>query len=532
MKGSHIKCIVFYLLTILTLLSCNQSVKKEGWTVSGTIEGYGNGIMVVKRSWRDTIPVECEIVNGAFTASGEAISEPLNFSFHIKEEPTMKFNFFVENGKANYTGKLIEQEIKYSDNSPVRILRTVEKVKLVGSIVNDHIVEFEKGKKKIIEEMPIPKDCSKDEKEKLQKERGDKLRSYTINFIKNHPDAYFASLLAINHSGGRGVEARKKMLALLDPNLDNSHVRAMKKEIAEAKEVKIADIINASNVSFKIDNSFKGAAYTNIIYLGRMSNDKVCALCKGGIVKIIDKAGKEQVRFETEMNGVERSLTVDSSDNIYVISSVKEIKEFKKRGKVFKVSQPVGVECAVFSKTGKHLRNIKLKDIYTGSGARIIDNKLVVSDCMDKKGGKVGIFNKETGEAIKYIKNLRPCCGIMDIGADSNNNILLANLGAFRVAKYNLKGEKLASFGKRGKKINDFHGCCNPVSVNALSNGAIVTVEKEPTRIKIYSKEGAKKIEGIKELVKGCTHIPLMVDSKDNLYLASPAQGLLKCVAM
>lgn len=64
-----------------------------------------------------------------------------------------------------------------------------------------------------------------------------------------------------------------------------------------------------------------------------------------------------------------------------------------------------------------------------------------------------------------------------------------------------------------------------------MSGGAIVTVEKSPTRIKIYSKQGAKQIQGIQELVKGCSYIPMTVDNKDNLYLASPKKGIVKCIA-
>lgn len=46
------------------------------------------------------------------------------------------------------------------------------------------------------------------------------------------------------------------------------------------------------------------------------------------------------------------------------------------------------------------------------------------------------------------------------------------------------------------------------------------------------SQDGAKQIQGIQELVKGCSYIPMIVDSHDNLYLASPKKGLVKCIAM
>ena len=128
------------------------------------------------------------------------------------------------------------------------------------------------------------------------------------------------------------------------------------------------------------------------------------------------------------------------------------------------------------------------------------------------------------------IENLRTCCGILDFSIRNNNEVLVANLGAFRVNCFDYDAKPLFSFGQRGNGLDEFHGCCNPVSVDFLSNGGIVTVEKDPTRIKVYSAEGAKKIGGIDELVKGCSHIPVIVDKNNNIYLASNKEGIIKCV--
>jgi hypothetical protein len=65
-----------------------------------------------------------------------------------------------------------------------------------------------------------------------------------------------------------------------------------------------------------------------------------------------------------------------------------------------------------------------------------------------------------------------------------------------------------------------------------LNTGAIVAVEKDPTRVKIFSKDGVKQIKGIEELEQGCSHIPMAVDANDNLYLASREKGIVKCVAV
>jgi hypothetical protein len=197
------------------------------------------------------------------------------------------------------------------------------------------------------------------------------------------------------------------------------------------------------------------------------------------------------------------------------------------RGKLIKRKVTKGHECIIYNKSGSQVNSFEIKGLAYASGARVVGNKLLVADV---KRQLVGIYDAQKGNLLSEMKDMRPCCGILDFSINPDNELLVANLGAFRVQKYDLKGKILLTFGKRGKGLNDFHGCCNPVNVAFLSNGAIVTVEKDPTRIKIYSKEGAKVIKGIEELVEGCCYIPMIVDGKDNLYLASPKKGLIRCV--
>ncbi len=168
-----------------------------------------------------------------------------------------------------------------------------------------------------------------------------------------------------------------------------------------------------------------------------------------------------------------------------------------------------------------------MKDLKTATGAKIVNGKLIVADYANKM---VAVLNAETGALESSVKDLRVCCGILDFSINADNELLIANLGAFRVMGADFSGNTKFAFGQRGPSIDDFHGCCNPVNVAYLSNGALVTVEKDPTRIKVYSKTGAIQIAGIEELVKGCKYIPMTVDSHDNIYLASARNGLVKCV--
>ena len=292
-------------------------------------------------------------------------------------------------------------------------------------------------------------------------------------------------------------------------------------------EVGIKDFIKgAEHINLKIDNKFKGSEFKNVVYLASFGNDDICALRKDGSINIINPDGQLVSEFKANAKGRTSSLSIDKDDNIYLMSVKEEIKKLKIRGKIMERPTPKGVSCIVFNKAGKKLREFELKGIITASGTKVVDDKLLVTDC---KNGKLLIYSKQDGKKLSNIDGLRPCCGILDFSINDNKQILVANLGGFKVQGYDLKGEIKFAFGKRGLGLNDFIGCCNPVSVAYLSNGAIVTVEKTPTRIKIYSKDGAKQIEGVKELVKGCSYIPMTSDSKDCLYLASPSKGIVKC---
>ena len=72
---------------------------------------------------------------------------------------------------------------------------------------------------------------------------------------------------------------------------------------------------------------------------------------------------------------------------------------------------PKSVECIVLDETGKEKAKYELKDVITVSGARVIDNNLVVADC---RGSRLAMFNKTTGEAGLVMKDMRPCCGILE----------------------------------------------------------------------------------------------------------------------
>lgn len=282
--------------------------------------------------------------------------------------------------------------------------------------------------------------------------------------------------------------------------------------------------------AYKVDTSYDTNAEAGVVYMAITSKDEVCVLFADGTVKVFDTDGKEKISFKAELDGIKCAIAADNS-KIYVIATEFDKDAFKKAGgKIPKGA--VYVNYGIFDMTGKKEKSIPVAGALNPASARIIKDKLVIAD---KAQCAILICDVKTGKIKKTInEGFHICCGIFDFCKGPKDTIMVANLGAFKVSSFSITGAFVGDFGKRGKGIDDFHGCCNPVSVAVLPDGSIATVEKDTTRVKIYDKKGKKAnlISGIDELVKGCTHIPMVTDSKGNIYLASKASNkIIKCVA-
>jgi hypothetical protein len=214
-----------------------------------------------------------------------------------------------------------------------------------------------------------------------------------------------------------------------------------------------------------------------------------------------------------------------------VFSNITEKKKVQSEGQTFEIDVPVGVEYTVVDASGKHLKTSKIDGLKSAKTARFIDGKLVVADF---GASAIVILDPKTlKETGRISDGIRLCCGIFDFCEAPNNTLAVSNLGAFKLQQYSLDGKKIMEFGQRGRNLGDFQGCCNPVSAAYLPDGEILTVEKDPTRIKIYDAAGknARQIEGIDELVKGCSIIPCAVDSQGSIYLAAATKNcIIRCV--
>ena len=285
--------------------------------------------------------------------------------------------------------------------------------------------------------------------------------------------------------------------------------------------------------AYKMDKSFgQNEIKVPPVCVAMDAKDQLHVLLNDGTVALYDTNGKATGSFKADMKPMPTTMAV-ADGRIYLIGTVMTEKIRDIQGKKIKMVEPGGIHCCVYSATGTKESEIKLPEAVSATDAHFIGKELAIADF---NKGQILFYQPADNEwkvTRKIDKVFRLCCGIFDFcpGTDANS-IVVANLGAFKVQSYT-EGKKGLEFGARGEKEDEFHGCCNPVNVACLADGSIVTVEKSPTRVKIYDKEGKaeKPVTGLGELVEGCSTIPIAVDSKGALYLASATKNcVVKCV--
>ncbi|MDE5423892.1 DUF4369 domain-containing protein [Ancylomarina sp. DW003] len=526
---SKLKLPTVCMLILIIFFACNNA-KDNGqkFELHGTLEGITDGEIFLMDMHSGVGSKDSALIkNGKFVFKGD-YPAPTELRLLLSNSPT---TILVENVKMNLTGLVREEK---------NILK-LEDVKITGGKAHEDFARyfelrnalFKAGNdlRKEFQLSTTTEERKKELEQNLQKQEEER-NALTEKFIKEYPTVYFSASLVAKKMSGKSAVETEKMIKNLDPALQkNPVIVKLLEKTLKLKDIEVGIdqmVANVSNVSYKVDEKFNGRELEDIIYLGVFSNNNICALKKDGTVQILDANGKQINSFKAELKGQASCLAVDSDNKIYLIRRINHEIRKKVRGRM-KTHTVSSTECLVFDEKGVSKSQFLLKGIIYATGARVVDNNLIVADCF---GGKLAMFDKTTGKVGSVMENMRSCCGILDFSVNKKKEILVANLGAFRVHGYDFSGKQLFAFGQKGRTLNDFHGCCNPVSVAGLSSGAIVTVEKDPTRIKIYSKEGAKQIAGIEELVEGCSYIPMIADSKDNLYLASKEKGIVKCISV
>ena len=284
----------------------------------------------------------------------------------------------------------------------------------------------------------------------------------------------------------------------------------------------------AARAAYHVAGHLGEGRLSRIVQLTAAPDDTLYVLEAGGKVVGFSPDGKEKVRFDTGLLSA-AALAVDRERRLYLFSTVTRKKKVKVRSRLRVKLFPVGVKCVVFSPDGSPQGERSFPTLKSVRTAHFVGNRLVIADLAARA---LVILDPATGkETARISKGLRLCCGIFDFAPAPADSLIVANLGAFKVQRFDLDGKLLEAFGERGRAPAAFHGCCNPVSAAWLPDGRIVTVEKDPTRVKIYSadRKSVRSIKGIEELVKGCSFIPLAVDSKGTIYLGAAKGYIVVC---
>ena len=241
----------------------------------------------------------------------------------------------------------------------------------------------------------------------------------------------------------------------------------------------------------------------------------------GNQVYIYDPSKEKRERSFDSGFKVVSAIAVEGN-TIYVFSRKTELKEIEQQGRKFKVINPIGALCKKFTWEGKLIEDLDLKGLRDVINAKVVAGKLYAADYAGTE--KVRVFDAKTGSPLESVgKDLRLCCGLLDFDVDAKTgDVLIGNLGAFSLERYSPQtGAIKSSFGKRGSAIEAFQGCCNPVSVAVLPEGNLVVVEKDSSRVKVYTPEGKLlfPFPGLQQLTKGCRQVSVVADSKGRVYL-------------
>jgi len=257
------------------------------------------------------------------------------------------------------------------------------------------------------------------------------------------------------------------------------------------------------------------------IAIGR--NDTLLVAADGKVRFFDPESGKCTRDFATGLTRADALAT--NGDAIYLLKTQQEAKTVEVDGRKVEQNVPVGVLCKRFSWDGQPMDDLTLADARSVSSAKVVGDKLYLADFMART---VRIYDLKTGAPIGMVgKNLRLCCGIFGFTVDpASGDMLIANLGAFKVQRYTAAGKIKTEFGRRGTAVQNFQGCCNPVSAELLPGGNLVTAEKEPSRVKIYQPDGklVQVFSNLQELVQGCQRVSVVVDSKGRIYLGVNAK--------
>lgn len=102
-----------------------------------------------------------------------------------------------------------------------------------------------------------------------------------------------------------------------------------------------------------------------------------------------------------------------------------------------------------------------------------------------------------------------------DLDAAPDGGIWVVNPGRRELRKYNADLEQVGAWQRISRHVSGFSGCCNPTDIALMSDGSIVTAEKNIVRVKVVSPEGELRgvIAGPDSFDEETARLDIAVDS-------------------
>ncbi len=259
--------------------------------------------------------------------------------------------------------------------------------------------------------------------------------------------------------------------------------------------------------------------------------------------RTIGGKGKGPHEFQARLAGV----AVDTEDRLWVVGD-RELKRFSAQGEFERrfATDDAGWSIAIdddgiwvgmqgridrLDFAGKRQSSIEDQQrlgLITGLAAS--GDKLLAADATNRTIHlfEQGKWRREVGQEANTRGFMLPN-GVLDLALDAESQtVVVAHPQKHRVERYSLQGELTDKFGRFGmQEPGDFGGCCNPTNITTAPGGLVVTSEKAPPRVKLYTPEG----EFLAEIGEGLfdpntKNIDLAADGLGRLYATDP----LRCV--
>ncbi len=129
-------------------------------------------------------------------------------------------------------------------------------------------------------------------------------------------------------------------------------------------------------------------------------------------------------------------------------------------------------------------------------------------------GFEIWRMDERFENAAVIVKELRGCCGQMDVKANGDG-VFVAENARHRVGRFDRDGKEIGAWGFGARTgLEGFGSCCNPMNVAFGPQNAIYTSEDDTGRIKRYSPEGKLLgLVGAVELKPGCKNVSIAVSN-------------------